>query len=112
MGKREREVTQALVAGKKPKNPVVITARAPDSVPARIFGIGLAGVGAAHFTTPEAFDPLTGRAFPHDTRRWTYRNGASELAIGLAMISRRTRPLGGIGLVAYLAFLATRYASL
>lgn len=110
MGKRERKAAQALVAGKTPKNPVVIHARRPDSLPVRLLGLGLAGVGAAHFTAPAAFDPFTAKAFAHDTRRWTYRNGASELVIGLAIASRRTRTLGGVGLAAYVAFLAGKYS--
>ncbi|MBL1074597.1 hypothetical protein JK358_09325 [Nocardia sp. 2] len=107
--KRTKQAGQALVAGKTPKNPVVINARTPDSVPARLFGLGLAGAGAAHFTAPGAFEPLTKLAFPRDTRRWTYSNGLTELLLGLAITFRRTRALGAIGLFAYVAFLGSRF---
>ncbi|GAB2544328.1 hypothetical protein [Nocardia heshunensis] len=108
--KRKRQAAQALVEGKTPKNPVVINARTPDSTAARLFGLGLAGTGAAHFTAPAAFDRLTAVAFPRSTRNWTYRNGASELLLGLAITIRRTRVLGVIGLAAYVAFLGSRVA--
>jgi uncharacterized membrane protein len=108
MRRRKRRAAQALVAGKTPKHPVVLNVRGPDSLPIRLFGLGLAGMGAAHFTAPAAFDSVTEKIFPDKTRRWTYRNGANELLIGLAVSSRRTRSIGGIGLVAYVAFLAGR----
>ncbi|WP_405484967.1 hypothetical protein [Nocardia sp. NBC_00511] len=108
--KRKRQASQALVAGQTPKHPVVITARTPDSKLARIFGLGLAGSGAAHFTAPQAFDPLTKQAFPRSTRNWTYSNGFTELLLGLAIFFRRTRALGVIGLLAYVGFLGSRLA--
>ncbi|GAB20112.1 hypothetical protein GOEFS_106_00080 [Gordonia effusa NBRC 100432] len=112
MGKRKRRrqaASQSLIAGKTPKHPVVIHSYPPDSLKARLFGLGLASTGAAHFTAPKAFDPLTAKAFPVKTRRWTYRNGLTELALGLAITSRHTRPLGTVGLAAYTAFLAGRH---
>lgn len=108
--RRKARAKQALVAGKTPKNPVVITARTPDSVLARVFGLGMAGTGAAHFTAPKAFDPVTARAFPKQTRQWTYRNGFTELVLGLAITMRRTRPVGVVGTVAYAGFLSSRIA--
>ncbi|MGW4845461.1 hypothetical protein [Nocardia brasiliensis] len=90
--------------------PVVQIQRPPDNVRARAFGLGLAGTGAAHFTAPRAFDPLTARAFPRATRRWTYRNGFTEMVLGLAITFRRSRPIGSVGFIAYLAFLASRLA--
>ncbi|MFC9432920.1 hypothetical protein [Nocardia sp. NPDC057030] len=106
--RRRRRAARALAAGKPPQHPVVRTARTPDSARARAFGLGLAGTGAAHFTAPRAFDPLTARAFPHATRRWTYRNGFTEMVLGLAITFRRSRPIGSVGFIAYLAFLAAR----
>ncbi|WP_024803148.1 hypothetical protein [Nocardia sp. BMG51109] len=108
--RRKRRASQALVEGKTPKNPVVIDARTPDSVPARLFGLGLAGTGAAHFTAPQLFDTITGVAFPRHTRQWTYRNGGTELLLGLAITFRRTRVLGAVGLLAYVGFLGSRFA--
>lgn len=110
MSRRKRRAAQALVAGKTPKNPVVITARSADSVPARLLGVALAGTGAAHFTAPRAFDGLTAKAFPRETRQWTYRNGATELLLGLAIVYRRTRILGSVGLFAYTAWLGGQLA--
>jgi uncharacterized membrane protein len=111
MGRRQRKNAPALVTGRKQADSAPINGRGPHRVGPRLLGLGLACVGAAHFTAPAAFDPLTERAFPHETRRWTYRNGVSELLIGLALSARRTRSLGGVGLIAYLSFLATRYTS-
>ncbi|MFE9579479.1 hypothetical protein ACFYO1_24040 [Nocardia sp. NPDC006044] len=108
--RKRRKATRALAAGKPPQQPVVLTARTPDSVRARAFGLGLAGTGAAHFTAPRAFDPLTARAFPRATRRWTYRNGFTEMVLGLAITFRRSRPIGSVGFIAYLAFLAARFS--
>ncbi|PXX65598.1 hypothetical protein DFR70_104663 [Nocardia tenerifensis] len=105
IGRRRRDRTD-----RPQQRPVVIKQRTPDSVRARAFGLGLAGTGAAHFTAPRAFDPLTARAFPRATRRWTYRNGLTELVLGLAITFRRSRPIGSIGFIAYLAFLGTRLA--
>ncbi len=43
--------------------------------------------------------------FPEDTTTWTYRNGACETAIGLALVSPPTRRLGLAGLAGYVGFL-------
>ncbi|TLF94971.1 hypothetical protein FEK35_28485 [Nocardia cyriacigeorgica] len=90
---------------------MVIKARTPDSVAARLFGLGLAGTGAAHFTAPRLFDPITGMAFPRSTRRWTYRNGFTELVLGLFIACRHTRTVGAVGFLAYVAFLGNRLFS-
>ncbi|WP_280407429.1 hypothetical protein [Nocardia brasiliensis] len=105
-----RKGRTAIAANTATPRPVVQIQRPPDSVRARAFGLGLAGTGAAHFTAPRAFDPLTARAFPRATRRWTYRNGFTEMALGLAITFRRSRPIGSVGFIAYLAFLASRLA--
>lgn len=108
IGRRGRRKASRAMATAKP--PLVITARPPDSKRARAFGLGLAGTGAAHFTAPQAFDQLTARAFPRSTRRWTYRNGCTEVVLGLAITFRRSRPIGSVGFIAYLAFLAARFS--
>ncbi|WP_040004424.1 membrane protein [Gordonia alkanivorans] len=79
-----------------------------ESKAARVFGLVLAGVGIAHWLRPAAFDDLTSRAFPTDTRRWTLRNGTTEALLGVAIASRRLRPVGLVGLLGYVAFLAWR----
>ncbi|GLY81194.1 hypothetical protein [Actinoallomurus iriomotensis] len=74
----------------------------------RIAGILLAGTGAAHFAAPQVFDPISKAAFPDDTRQWTYRNGAIEVALGLALTTKRTRLLGLAGTAGYAGWLASR----
>lgn len=111
MSVRTASSTQVLVAGRTPNKPLVINARTPDSLPARLFGLGLAGAGVAHFTAPKEFDRMTAIAFPTNTRRWTYQNGFTELVLGLAVAFRRTRPAGVIGLIGYVAFLLNNAAN-
>jgi uncharacterized membrane protein len=74
----------------------------------RIAGILLVGTGAAHFAAPRFFDPISKAAFPEDTRQWTYRNGATEVALGLALTTRKTRLLGLAGTAAYAYWLVNR----
>ena len=73
---------------------------------AKLAGLALAGVGVAHFTSPQLFDDITKQAFPHDTRTDLYINGGIETAIGLGFTSRKTRPLAIVGLIGYGAYLA------
>ncbi|EON31456.1 membrane protein [Gordonia terrae C-6] len=75
-----------------------------------LLGGGLAATGVAHFVAPQVFASITAPVFPDDTTTWTYRNGASETAIGLALVLPRTRRLGLIGLAGYLGFLGYRAA--
>lgn len=77
----------------------------------RLLGLALAGTGAAHFVAPAAFEPVSRKAFPDDTRRWVLRNGATEVAIGLAIAGSRTRTVGVVGFAAYGAWLAFRTLS-
>ena len=70
-----------------------------------VAGVALAATGAAHFVAPDAFRPITEPVFPDDTRTWTYRNGASELAIGTAIAIPATRKIGLVGLAVYVGFL-------
>lgn len=74
-------------------------------------GLGLAATGAAHFVAPQLFEPITKPVFPEDTSTWIKRNGASELAIGLAIAVPATRKLGLVGLAAYGAHLGARAAA-
>jgi uncharacterized membrane protein len=80
----------------------------------RFGGLGLAGTGLAHFTSPALFDGITKTAFPRRTRQHVYLNGGIETALGLGLISRKTRTLaivGGIGYLAYLGGNAARNAT-
>ncbi len=74
----------------------------------RLAGLLLAGTGAAHFAAPHVFDPLSKAAFPENTRQWTYRNGATEIALGLALTTKKTRLLGLAGAAGYTYWLAGR----
>ena len=73
---------------------------------AKLAGLAVAGVGLAHFTSPQLFDAITKQAFPQDTRTHLYINGGIETAIGLGLTSRKTRPLAIVGLIGYGAYLA------
>ncbi|WP_436496319.1 hypothetical protein [Actinokineospora sp. HUAS TT18] len=74
----------------------------------RLLGISIALTGAAHFVAPQVFEPVSRLAFPEDTGQWIKRNGATEVAIGLALAGGRTRKAGVVGLAAYGAWLGSR----
>ncbi|AMT70595.1 DoxX family protein [Mycobacteroides immunogenum] len=74
----------------------------------RAGGAGLAATGVAHFVAPQPFESISKVAFPEDTRRWVYQNGFTELLLGLALAFRRTRIVGSLGGLAYVAFLVSR----
>ncbi|WP_019631498.1 hypothetical protein [Actinomadura atramentaria] len=76
----------------------------------RTAGLVLAATGAAHFAAPKAFVPITKVAFPENTRAWIQRNGATELALGVALAVDRTRRAGLVGAAAYTAWLGARAA--
>jgi uncharacterized membrane protein len=68
-------------------------------------GFLLTASGAAHFAAPEAFEEVTKVAFPENTRDWVLRNGATEAAIGVAIMLRTTRKLGLLSLLGYTGWL-------
>jgi uncharacterized membrane protein len=76
----------------------------------KVFGIGLALTGAAHFVVPEAFEGITKHPFPKDTRDWINRNGATELTLGAAIAYPKTRTIGLVGLGAYVGWLGYNVA--
>lgn len=69
-------------------------------------GLALAGIGVAHFTSPQLFEPITKPAFPRRTRQHIYTNGSIETALGLGLSAPKTRPLAVVGSIGYLAYLA------
>jgi uncharacterized membrane protein len=75
------------------------------------FGFITALAGAAHFAAPDAFVEMTKRAFPEDTDAWVKRNGASEVAIGTALMLPKTRKLAKLGLLAYVGWLGYNFSS-
>ena len=72
---------------------------------ARLVGLGLAGLGVAHFAKPEVFEPLVEPAFPTNTREHIYVNGAIETAVGLGLIVTPTRKFAAVGLLGYVGYL-------
>jgi uncharacterized membrane protein len=68
-------------------------------------GFLLTALGAAHFAAPEAFEEVTRAAFPENTQEWVKRNGATEAAIGAAMMLKPTRKLGVAALLGYAGWL-------
>jgi uncharacterized membrane protein len=64
-------------------------------------GLLITGVGAAHFVAPEAFEDVTKIAFPEDTAQWVLRDGAAEVAIGLALMVPKVRKVGLVALLGY-----------
>jgi uncharacterized membrane protein len=81
-----------------------------NSRAARFAGLAVAGMGLAHFTSPQLFDEITKEAFPRNTRRHLYVNGGIETALGLGLNSRRTRAASIVGLIGYGAYLAGNVA--
>lgn len=71
----------------------------------RTAGTLLASVGASHFVAPHLYESVTAPVFPTDTRSWIYRNGATELALGLAL-RNNNRTLRGVGLAGLLGYAA------
>lgn len=68
-------------------------------------GFLLAATGVAHFVVPDTFEEIIKPVFPKDTAQWVQRNGASETAIGVAMMVPATRKLGKLALLGYLGWL-------
>jgi uncharacterized membrane protein len=69
-------------------------------------GLGMAGIGLAHFVKPEAFESITAQAFPENTQQHLYMDGAAETVLGLALAMPRTRKLAVLGLLGYGGYLA------
>lgn len=77
-----------------------------NSTVAKLAGLGLAGMGLAHFVRPQLFESITKPVFPRNTRRHLYTNGGIETALGLGLSARQTRPVAVVGTIGYLAYLA------
>ena len=60
------------------------------------------GAGVGHFAKPDFFEAVVPDWFP-DKRLANQASGAAEIALGLAMIPRRTRPAAAWGLLGLLA---------
>jgi uncharacterized membrane protein len=71
-----------------------------------LVGLGMAGIGLAHFVKPDAFQSVTASAFPINTDQHIYIDGAAETVLGLALAVPKTRRLAVIGLLGYGGYLA------
>lgn len=71
----------------------------------KITGAALAATGLSHFVKPQIYDKLTAVAFPNNTRRHVYIDGAVETAIGVGLIVPQTRKFAVAGIVGYLGYL-------
>jgi uncharacterized membrane protein len=70
-----------------------------------LVGLGMAGIGLAHFVKPDAFESVTATAFPTNTQQYIYIDGAAETVLGLALAVPKTRRLAVIGLLGYGGYL-------
>ena len=77
---------------------------------AKLAGLGVAGIGLAHFVSPQLFDSLTRLPFPRNTRQHTYIDGGIETALGLCLAVPKTRKLAVVGTIGYGAYLAGNVA--
>ncbi|MGE0220753.1 hypothetical protein [Mycolicibacterium sp.] len=77
-----------------------------NSRAATISGLALAGTGLSHFVAPGFYEGMTKAAFPTDTRKYVYINGAIESALGLGLAAPKTRKLAKFGVLGYLLYLA------
>lgn len=69
-------------------------------------GLGMAGIGLAHFVKPDAFESITAQAFPENTQQHLYMIGATETVLGLALAMPKTRKLAVVGWLGYGGYLA------
>ena len=68
-------------------------------------GLGMAGIGLAHFVKPDAFESITAQAFPENTEQHLKIDGAAETALGLALAIPKTRKFAVLGLLGYGGYL-------
>ena len=68
-------------------------------------GLGFAVAGLTHLIKPTVWEPLTKPLFPENTRQHVYANGGIETALGLGLLSRRTRKATLAAFLGYGAYL-------
>lgn len=68
-------------------------------------GVALAATGLSHFVKPQIYDKMTAVAFPKNTRRHVYIDGAIETAIGVGLVVPQTRKFAFVGIAGYLGYL-------
>lgn len=67
--------------------------------------MALAATGLSHFLKPQIYDKMTAVAFPNNTRRHVYIDGAIETAIGVGLVVPQTRKFAFAGIAGYLGYL-------
>lgn len=67
--------------------------------------MALAATGLSHFFKPQMYEKLTALAFPNNTRRHVYVDGAIETAIGVGLVAPNTRKFAYAGIAGYLGYL-------
>ena len=77
---------------------------------ARIMATFLIVAGVAHFANPTFFDDIVPPWLPPSERFWTYASGVAELAVGIGLLSQRTRSRAAWA--AFFLFLAVYPANL
>lgn len=76
------------------------------SLPRLIAGVVTTACGLAHFAWPAKFEPVNRQlGFTRNTRTHVYVNGGIETALGLTMLSGRTRTINIALLVTYPIYL-------
>ena len=75
------------------------------SVKIPVAGVALAATGLSHFVKPQVYEKMTALAFPNNTRRYVYVNGAIETAIGVGLVAPQTRKFAFAGIAGYLGYL-------
>jgi uncharacterized membrane protein len=68
--------------------------------PALVLSALLAVAGVTHFALPKPYDRMVPTTLPGSARTWTYLSGVAELAVAAAVVTPRTRRLGGLAAAA------------
>lgn len=76
---------------------------------AQLAGLGLAGVGLAHFVAPQLFERMIASVFGGDPRKRIYVNGCIETTLGAGVAIGRTRPIAIAGTIGYVAYLVGNF---
>ncbi|EWM13872.1 MauE/DoxX family redox-associated membrane protein [Kutzneria sp. 744] len=64
--------------------------------PALALSALLAVAGVSHFAHPKPYDRIVPTVLPGRARTWTHISGVAELAVAAAIVTPRTRRLGGL----------------
>ena len=76
-------------------------AKVNSSFSRTLLGVSFVAAGALHFLAPDAYERIMPPYLPLH-RELVYLSGAFEILGGLGMLSERTRPVAGIGLIVLL----------